>query len=285
MSYRYFRPLFSLVLTGCSFLLYAQGISVSPVKIYYNLQPGESRTQKVSVINQSDTKKTFEASISDWERDSVGNKVYFPAGTRDNSCSNWVIVKPSLLELGPNESRDLSVVMTRPLDKDATDIAKNNQAKCSMLFVKEIKEQEIIKAPSQKNLEAKMIIEYRLGIHIYQTSPSATTKNVDIVSFKLENRKFSSDEKERKFVIKLNNNGEQISESAVRIELTNSKTGEERKLKPNNVSMMPGTTRTVFVSIPKDLPNGEYSVVAIIDNGPDFELKIAELDIALENIK
>ena len=75
------------------------GIGVSPTKLYYELQPGETKTVKVTVTNKSPQPHTFEATFADWERDSIGNKLYYAASSRPNSCSNWVVAIPSLFEL------------------------------------------------------------------------------------------------------------------------------------------------------------------------------------------
>jgi hypothetical protein len=264
---------FFLLILGNSAL--GQGIQVSPVKLFFNLNPNESKTQLVGVTNQSDKSKLFEVSLSDWYRDSLGDKIYASPGSLPSSCSEWISIRPSVLELKANEKKDIEVQMNRP----ASGNSDFNKAKSSMLFIKEIKEKESIQDPKIR-MESRMIIEYRLGVHIYQSPLNNTLTNVDI-----DQLKFLSSEKNPKdwgdIILKLNNNGSQISESVIKIILTNNINGDEVQLGPANISMMPETKRIVKINIPRSVPSGNYSVVTIVDSGVEYELKIAELEINL----
>lgn len=251
------------------------GLAVTPTKLYFDLAPGESRSAKIVVTNQSSKRQLFEVSFSDWERDSLGNKVYLPDNTSENSCSQWMVVTPSLFELNPNEPRELTVVMTRPKDSIGGD--GNEKIKWSMLFIKQTAEKASIEE-SSKVLESRMIIEFRVGVHVYYTPIGQHAKNVEIVSFKTE----MTDKGKKKLALKLENTGDVVTDSEVALELVNVKTGEERKVKAVPVSIFPGNKRVVYLTLPDELLPGLYSAVAIVDNGPDYELKMAELELKLE---
>ena len=222
--------------------LFSQGIQVSPVKVFFNLNPGETKTQSVNVENQSTENKLFEISLSDWYRDSLGDKVYSPIGTLPNSCSEWIILRPNILELKANENKNIQIVMNRPINNST----ENNKAKCSMLFIKEIKEKESLLKPIE-NMESRMLIEYRLGVHIYHNPTSNNLKNIDISSFKINSKNKKSKKEDNILEITLDNNGTELSESIIKVILTNTLNGEEIKLANVSVSMMPETKRIIKI--------------------------------------
>jgi P pilus assembly chaperone PapD len=257
---------------------YAQGggLAVTPTKVFFELGAGESRSAKIMVTNQSSKRQLFEVSFSDWERDSLGNKIYLPDNNSPNSCSRWLVVSPALFELEPNESKELTVVINCPPDSSDVAEKENSKVRWSMLFIKQTAEKNSIEE-SSKVLESKMIIEFRVGVHIYYTPTGSHTKNIDILSFredKVNNKK--------RLAVKLVNTGDIIGDGEVHLELVNTRTGEEFKEKPISMSIFPQMSRVVFLPLPEGLPKGTYSAGAIVDTGADYELKIAELELKLE---
>src|SRR5690606_15208791 len=108
----------SFVLIGLCFftiqLAVAQtGISVSPPRTYFTLNPGQSESKVILVSNPSKT-NTLELSVAmnDWEYDQAGNNVIQDAGTLSTSSASWINILPqSFFSLAPGASHELQVQM------------------------------------------------------------------------------------------------------------------------------------------------------------------------------
>src|SRR5690606_18725069 len=130
----------SFVLIGLCFftiqLAVAQtGISVSPPRTYFALNPGQSETKVILVSNPSKT-NTLELSVAlnDWEYDQSGNNDIQYAGTLPTSNASWINVLPqSFFSLAPGASHELRVQMTVP--ENASD---SIPVRTAMLYVTQI---------------------------------------------------------------------------------------------------------------------------------------------------
>jgi hypothetical protein len=71
---RYYLTL--LVLYICNTLVYGQGISISPSRIFFNGEPGQTVSQVITFSNTSNAELNFVANLKDWDRDSIGVKKY-----------------------------------------------------------------------------------------------------------------------------------------------------------------------------------------------------------------
>ena len=76
-------------------------------------------------------------------------------------------------------------------------------------------------------------------------------------------------------IVNINNAGDLVTDATVNLELTNTDTGEETKLKPINISMMPGADQTVKFTIPDHL-KGNYLGVSIIKMAGTNDLSVGE---------
>ncbi len=68
----------------------AQGVTVSPTRLFFTGAPGSVQQQTITIINGTKEPMAFNVSFCDWYRDSVGNKVYLPAGTENRSNAAWL---------------------------------------------------------------------------------------------------------------------------------------------------------------------------------------------------
>ncbi|KIO76137.1 hypothetical protein TH53_16600 [Pedobacter lusitanus] len=85
-----------------------------------------------------------------------------------------------------------------------------------------------------------------------------------------------------RLAVKFENTGEINKDGYVRFELTNKETGEEIKIKPVPIAIMPKDFQWVYYTMEKELLPGEYLGVAILDAGENYNLKVAERDIHVE---
>src|SRR5690554_1080236 len=111
------------ILIAGYFLLLSQnlfsqiGISVSPPRLYYNLNHGETGIQKVLVSNISNEHiMNLSITFGDWKYDEFGNNVMLPPDSLDFSCASWLSVdEGTYFTLGPGENREIELKMSVPV--------------------------------------------------------------------------------------------------------------------------------------------------------------------------
>lgn len=255
--------LFSIFFIATIFSVFAQGVSMSPTRLFFTGNPGETVSKKVTLHNSSDKDYVFNVNLKDWKREESGNKVYFESGSLPNSNASWVSTQQSSVNLHANQDTEVMISMKIPEN------ASSSMLTNSMMFFTQIGQQDD-KASQQQGIGIVTLIEF--GLHVYYTPPGNNIQNLEILNIEKVVRK----EKQEKYaVIEITNDGNTVSDAKVELELTNTETGKEIKLKPINISMMPEANQTVEFSIPKDL-KGTYLGVTIIKIAGTNDLSVGE---------
>ncbi|UYQ93209.1 DUF916 domain-containing protein [Chitinophaga horti] len=244
-------------------------VSVAPSRLFYSFPAGQSSTQEIRISNPGKTSMVFSITLADWYRDSLGDKQYSKANTLKHSCASWIELPYSSIVLQAGEERSIPVKLAST--RDAGNIVRN-----AMIFFTQAEDDESIR--SQKKLGASMIIRLEVGVHIYYTPPSLSKKSLEVIDFRDKGVTKLGDSTKHVLEVVLHNTGELMTESMVKLELTNQQTAEEIKLEPQPVPMMPGVKRVIRFGLPATLKPGNYLGVAIVDNGPDIPLRIGELE-------
>ncbi len=241
----------------------AQGVSMSPTRLFFTGNPGEIVSQNVIMYNSSDNDYVFNINFKDWNREEDGTKVYFDAEVLDHSNSVWVSTLESNINLPAKSTQEVLVTMRVP--ENASTVELTN----SMLFFTQIgKQTDEIKL--DKGIGIIALFEF--GLHIYYTPPNNTTNSLDIMSIEAPS---NEDESIQNVMIRLYNDGNIVNDAAVELELTNTVSGEEHILTPINISMMPSTYQTVTYKLPEDL-KGEYLGVIIVKMAGTNDLRVGE---------
>lgn len=245
-----------------------QGISLSPTRLFFTGKPGETVSQTISFSNTSDKALTFTTRIQDFERDSLGIKHYFADDNRENSNVKWLSLSSGNIIIQPGEKKVVTVTMNIP-----TQVSQQTH---SMVFFTQAAEQ----APQKSSgVALGMVILLEMGIQVYYTPPGLPAGELEFISFAdLGNQADVENKKSRRLAIKIHNTGAINKDAAIRFELTNKDTGEEIKIKPENIAMLPGATQAVILNLPADL-KGKFLVVALLDAGESYDLKVAEKEI------
>ncbi len=218
---------------NCGLSTFAQGISMSPTRLFFSGSPGETVSLPVILSNSSDVDYVFNINSKDWQRLEDGNKVYFEAGTLPNSNATWVSTVESSVNLPAKSNKEVIITMNIPSDSE--DMGVTN----SMLFFTQIGKQ---KDNVEQQTGIGIIALFEFGLHVYCTPPNNGTQSLDILSIdelKEENSNV------RKVAIGIQNDGNVINDATVELELTNTATGGEIKLDTLNISMLPGAKQTV----------------------------------------
>lgn len=246
---------------------YGQGISLSPTRLFFSGKPGETASQIINFSNTSATAFTFNTRVQDFERDSLGMKVYYDGGSKANSNAKWISLSAGNIVIQPGERKAVTVSMTIPNDA--------NEQSHSMIFFTQSVEQ---KPKSSQGVALGMNILLEMGVQVYFTPPALATGELEFLSFTDLGNNEDGKTKSRRLALKIHNTGAINKDAFVRIELTNKDTGEEIKIKPENIAMLPGATQSVILRLPADL-KGKFLVVAMLDAGESYDLKVAEKEI------
>ena len=245
-----------------------QGFAISPSRIFFNGNPGETVTQTVTFSNTSASPLSFTTRIQDWKRDSTGNKIYFDSGTQPASNARWITLSTNAIVLQPGENKEVIVSLTIP--QDARTLTS------SMLFFTQMKEQKPIEAGAVAAVGINVLME--VGIQVYYSPKGLNPGEFEFLAF--EDRGIITDGaiKNRRLALKIHNKGALNKDAFIRFELTNKETGEELKFDPVTLAMLPEATQWVFLKLPAEL-KGKFLAVALLDAGSSYDLKVAEKEI------
>ena len=244
----------SLLMLFFASIIFAQDFEVSPVSMSFNGDPGEIQKKQINLINHSPFPQKYTLKVSDFIIDKDGNKKSVPLGTNKRSCADWITINPAFIELNPNQSAKLEVLMTVPKD--------GFSARWCLIHVQAAKEQ----SPSQadKNLATGVLITPRIVIQVKQSPRSNNNYKATISNLKDVTK---PGDKERNFVATVTNMGDNIIDANVMLALANMETAKEEKFNPVKVTVYPDGSREVKLQLPKTLTKGKYALAAILDYG------------------
>ena len=217
MSKKLFSLAVLLLCTNIALKVSAQNLGVYPTALAFSLSKGNSESQVVNITNGSDKKMQFRLYLNDWIRDTVGGHEYYEPNTISRSCSRWVTLNKNFIELEPGKSTQITIKLTIP------DSANTDEMKWSMLFVETVEENT---AQASKNATAAVQNLLRIGIHIYQTPPSLTDKQIKAFDLK------PMPGQEKKYQLICQNTGNVMIQCKSYLELASVVDGQKIKLDP-----------------------------------------------------
>ncbi len=265
----------SVVLFGISslfpFIAFSQtGISVSPPRTYFTVNPGGSETKKILINNPSST-NTLELSVSlnDWEYDQSGTNVVLDAGESKTSSASWINILPqSFFSLAPNASYELEVQLNVPEDADSS-----VPVHTSMLYITQINPTDGINEQG-----ANIKIAVRSGVKIYHRYDVIKDANIEIKNFAYKK------DQPNHLRLSFSNEGNIWTDGTVNCELLNQATGAKVKLADVVFYTMPGNSRDLFLQLPEGLAPAKYIATAIIDYEGAASVKLAELSFSYDAV-
>ncbi|HLS31698.1 MAG TPA: hypothetical protein VK021_12640 [Flavobacteriaceae bacterium] len=255
--------LLSILFISSIFPVFAQGVSMSPTRLFFSGNPGETVSKPVTLRNSSHKDYVFNIHLKDWHREEDGNKVYFQPESLPNSNAAWISTQESTVSLPAKGNIEIMVHMKIPEDASSSEVTN------SMLFFTEIGKQED-QAQQQMGIGIITLIEF--GLHVYHTPPENNIQSLEIMNIEEVEKE---DKQQKTIAVEITNDGNKVSDATVELELTNTETGEEIKLKPINISMMPKADQTVKFTIPTNL-KGTYLGVTIIKIAGTNDLSVGE---------
>jgi len=262
------------VILSCIFILstiwggeaVGQGLSVAPSRIFFKGKPGQTVTESITFTNNSDKPFTFTSVIKDWERDSLGTKVYHPVGKLKESNGNWLSLSESTIILQPGQTKQVALNMQ--ITKDATALTH------SMVFFTQANEQK--KIDTKVKIGLNVLLE--VGVQVYHVPDGLLPGTLEFLAFEDRGIMKKDTALVRTMNIKVKNNGQLNKDAYVRFELTNIETGEEITIKPIAIAMLPYAVQSIHLELPGNL-KGRFLAVSILDAGSQYSLKVAEKEI------
>lgn len=250
-------------------LSYAQtGISVSPPRLYFESGPGRTVTEKVSVTNASNTTVLdLSISLADWAYDENGSNIILPADSLKSSFAKWVTINEgSYFSLKPGESKDITVNVTIP-----PGITNEIPAYTALLFVSQMNPVDDVNAQG-----SQIKLSVRSGIKLYLRSTGTDkVKKMEITGLKF-------DPQANELVLGFINHSNVWADGVIYTDLLNTGTGKPVKIEETGFRTLPGDKRITRISLPKDLPKGNYTATIMMDFGNDSEMEAAELKFTNE---
>lgn len=241
----------------------AQGISMSPTRLFMTGNPGDTVKETVILSNSSNKDYVFNINYKDWKREMNGDKTYSEPGHLKTSNASWISTFETNVTIPAGSTKEILVTMLIP--KDASKSALTN----SMLFFTQISKQTD-KTKSQSGIGIVALFEF--GLHVYYTPPSNHTKSLEITAIEEVSEATS---KEKKVAISITNDGNTVNDATVEFELTNTESGEEIKLKSKPMSSMPGTDQVIYFTLPTGI-SGKHLGVTIIKMAGTNDLRVGE---------
>jgi hypothetical protein len=251
------------------FDLKSQEFEVAPVRLNFNIEPGESQNRTVTIKNHANRKQTFSLRMQDYLIQRDGSMELLPAGSTRSSISNWINLNPSFVELQPNESANIQVNIQAPTE--------NYSAKWGILSFITTDEQTAFTA--DLDLQTGISLSGRIDIFLFYNPATGDPGRVEIGNLQ-ENR--LADSEDRIFTVNIDNPGERIVNCKVFLIASDLETGEEYKFRTVDVVSYPQTARVVELLLPQTLPTGRYALAAILDYPGSTSLKGAQIIINVD---
>lgn len=251
----------------------SQSVAVSPSRLYYKVGIGDYQNQVIRVTNNSDKTESFTITFGDFEAPgSEGKSELLPSGSSKHGCSQWMSADPSYFTLEPGKTQEARILLQVPNTPEA------NAVKWATAMIKLAKEKE--KPGAEQDGHGMGIMQtFQFVVHVFQTPPTITYKKAEITNFQEIS---AQGDAVRQLSLFVKNVGEAILDCAAYVDITSLNTGEEQRIKPFAFTVLPGGARDVKFTLPKDLKQGKYSLLGVVDYGSDAEIEAAEIELEVK---
>jgi len=268
-----FNGMYRLIILHCFLLLsaytFSQDFEVSPVVMNFNAEPGEIQKKQLTIINHSAHPQKYILKISDFVLDADGNRKIVPLGSSKRSCADWINISPSFIDLNPNQTAQLDLMMTVPKD--------GFSSRWCMVHVEVGKEQSAFEA--DKTLATGVVLVPRIVVMVKQSPRSNNNYKATINGLK-ETTKRS--DKQQNFEVVVANIGDNVIDASVYLTLANLQTGKEEKFGIIKTTVYPDASRKVNLYMPRIATKGKYVLAAILDYGHRQPLGGSQLMIEIK---
>ena len=212
-----------------------------------------------SLQNTSDNPVQASITRQDWDRQENGDNRFLPAGSSGKSCGAMLSVSPLSIRVEPHTSRvvRLAVQADSTLARECWDI----------VFVEEVPQRASTKGNSLQYI-------FRTGVKVYAAPPSLPRDGA-VEDMAVADGPPAKPGKQ--IAIRFHNTGAVHLLSKGRLEFRRLDNSLATTVAIAEFPTLPGAVRKVLVDVPRDLPAGDYVVLALIDFG-GAELVAGQID-------
>lgn len=250
-------------------LTFGQDFEVAPVLVSFDANPGEIQNKVLTVRNHSNERQKFVLNLNDYTFDEHGRKNAVEAGSTSRTLADWLTINPAFVELNPNESAEVQLIMSVPRNGFNT--------RWGMIPVEIAREQS--PASVDKQLATGVVLVPRIVVLVKQ-SPRSNQNYKGIVSGLEEVTK--PEDEFRSFEALIINQGDKVLDASVFLAYANMTTMEENQLKPRNVTIYPDQSRKVVLTLNNRLSPGKYAIAFMMDYGHRSAIEGTQLLIEVE---
>lgn len=232
--------------------------TVTPMRIEFQIEQGQSGTSSLLIRNVSEKPLSVKLYLKDFVFRPDGSEAELDPGSVSRSCSDWLAISPSVMELEPDEHKNARVSLTIPEDAAGTYWV--------MLYV----EQSSKPTPREAQgggYSFEINVYPRWAIRIFESVPGTEEKEGQISDLTVTRE---SEEQPLTAFVEFENtcNSELRCKGWIEIRDESGETVE--KIEFEDFSVYPESKRINKAEIPKSLKPGEYSVLAVVDYGGEF---------------
>ncbi len=249
-----------------------KGISVSPAHFHLNIKPGQSKTYKIKINNDTESKKEFKVNLYDFNMNGKGKSSFLPAGSGEYSLSKWMNVSPTFFEVKAGEKKEISFTVAVPNDETG------NRAAWSIIMIEQAEPRKQLQ-PAQKGsgtVALGVVPTFAFGVFVYQNPPTVKTENVEMTDFRMETK-----DEENTIFIEAENKGDGIAYCTSYIDMINNATGAQVRLTVKKFTIVPGLVRDFVFKLPAMVP-GDYTAIGVLDYEGSDEIQAAKMQITIK---
>jgi hypothetical protein len=239
----------------------AQDFEVSPVNLEFNVEPGQTQTIPINIINHASQKNTFTIQLGDFVINKEGIQVNMPQATTEHSLVNWMSVNPPLLELNPNEVKQVLISIQAP--------AGDYSTRWAHIFITNTIEQTA--SIADKALKTGVLVQGQIVI-VAKQSPRSNINYKMKINTLLEET--STVDSLRIFSTNVDNIGDKIANCKVILLASDLSNAKETKIDEIKFESYPDSNVKIKLKMSKNaLPPGKYALAAILDYGDKANLE------------
>lgn len=253
----------------------AQQLSVDQIEVF--LHPGDAAHSSAvfHVSNEGDTPVQAIIYTADWDRDSLGANRFYPTGTVPQSCRDMVQVFPAQMQLAPHTQQPVRVTLQG---------ADSLHTSCWDVVMVEMRDPVRLQ---QAGRTVSAIL--RLGTKVYvepsSAQRSAELEDMEVVPHVVTHEELASGKADsaqlahgNDVMLEIKNTGGLQVKVSGTIQYKRPDNTVAATSKIEEIPLLPGATRRVFVPIPT-LASGKYIAIGVLDFGGEAAGGQVEIDI------
>ena len=249
-----------------------KGISVSPAHFHLKQKPGQTKSYKINLNNDTDKKQEFTIKVYDFNMNGKGKSSFLKSGSGEYSLSKWMNVSPTFFEVSPGEKKEITFTVSVPNDETG------NRAAWSIIMIEQAEPRKQLEPAKQSDATVALgvVPTFAFGVFVYQNPPTVKTENVEMTGFRMETK-----EDQNTFYIEATNNGNGIAYCTSYIDMINNATGAKTRLTVKKFTIVPGLIRDFTFKLPAMVP-GDYTAVGVLDYEGSEEIQAAKKQVTIK---